>query len=364
MNILFLIPTLGLGGAEKQLVVWAELLQKELSARVSVASFDASRTTRAQALERLGVPVLVLGTDQNMLKRIGRVVSFARQNKADIVHAFSCYLSPLALSTARLVGATPASSFRGDGLADIRGISPVLRRPTLDLVKYFTGNSREALARVRPYVRRGAVLQYVPNLVSPPNPVSPARPRAQGSGNVIVLAVGRLDENKRLNVFLDALATARQIEPTLMGVIAGDGPIRAHLTRQAQNLGLLPDGATFLGEIPDTSENYACADIFVHLAKSEGTPNVVLEAMAAGLPVVTTAAGDLRHIVRPLQTGCVVPFDDPSSVTRHLIDLARSPDLRARLGAHAKTEILESHSAQRVGGSLTRFYSAIPLQRG
>jgi glycosyltransferase involved in cell wall biosynthesis len=361
MNILFLIGTLGLGGAEKQLVAWAKVLQADLGARVSVASFDAAKTTRVQALKELGVPVVVAGRDRNATNRIRDVVSFARSNHVDVVHAFSCYLSPMALGTATVVRAVPASSFRGDGLADLRGIRTAFRLPTLSRLRYFTANSQEALARVQTHVRSGALLQYVPNLVTPQGTDARERQPEGQTHHVVAMAAGRLDTNKRFDIFLEALAAARRSETQLRGVVVGDGPMRDELVRRASALGLLPEGVEFLGQLSDLSESYANSDIFVHLAASEGMPNVVLEAMASGLPVVATGAGDVPHIIRPPRTGLLVPFDDVPSTARCLVKLARSPELRARIGEEGRAQVLESHSIQKVRDSLESFYSAMRL---
>ena len=361
MNVLFLAATLGLGGAEKQLVAWAEILQKDLGARVSVISFSPAQTARRQSLEDLDIPVAAVGRDRNVLGRIQSVVSFARKNRADVVHAFSCYLSPVAIAAAMATSTRPASSFRGDGLADLRALGTLYRRPTLRIMRHFTSNSREALDRVRPFVRAGTLLQYVPNLVTSPDPIVRAPRSDDGSRPIAVLAVGRLDANKRLDVFLEALAASRAAEPHLKGLIVGEGPERERLFCLAGDLGLLPDGVEFVGELADPTQSYRDADIFVHLAASEGTPNVALEAMAMGLPTVATPAGDLRRIIRPSQNGLLVPFDDAAATARCLIELARSPELRARLGEQGRLEVLRSHNAEQVRDSLHRFYSAMRL---
>jgi glycosyltransferase involved in cell wall biosynthesis len=359
MNVLFLTGSLGLGGAEKQLLVWVEMLQADLGMKVSVACFDETRLERLQALEEMGVPVTVAGRDQGTAKRLERVVSFARKNRADIVHAFNYYLATSAIIAAAVVRGTPAASFQGDGVSDMEGLDVFRRQPPFKLVKYFTSNSHEAMARVRPQLRSKALLQYVPNLVAAPAGETFETRFTDGRRGTVALVVARLDDNKRVNVFLDALAAARQAEPDINGVVVGDGPSRQNLEEQAARLGLLPGGVEFLGKLPDVWARYAAADVFVHLALSEGTPNVVLEAMTAGLPVVATAAGDVGRIVQPDHNGLLVPFDDAPAVTRCLVELARSPQLRARLGRQGRLDVQASFGAKQVRDSLERFYSAV-----
>lgn len=357
MNILFLVPSLGLGGAEKQLVIWADILRGGFGMHVSVACFDPMRIHRLTALQDLGVPVLVAGRDESALARMGRVVMFARRNQANVVHAFSFYLSTVAIATAAAAHAVPAASFQGDGISDLDG-GAIRRIPSLRFVRYFTSNSQEAMTRIRPRLRPGTLLQYVPNLVPPP-PERPATHSRHDRDDVVALVVSRLDDNKRVHVFLDALAMARELEPRLRGVIVGDGPARDSLADHAARLGLLPYGVEFTGLLLDPAERYAAADIFVHLAISEGTPNVVLEAMATGLPVVATPAGEVPRIIRPGYNGMLVSFDDVASVAGRLVDLARAPDLRQRLGERGRVEILAQYNIQRVRSSLERFYSVM-----
>jgi glycosyltransferase involved in cell wall biosynthesis len=363
VNVLYLISTLGHGGAEKQLVSWAQIMQKDLGARVYVASFDAGRTHWAQALRDMDVPVTVLGRDKSIAQRAMGVMALVRKHSIDVVHAFSCYLSPLAVAASLAGHAVPASSVRGDGLADLQALRAVYRRPVLAMVKYMTANSHEAIAQITPHLSSKTFVQYVPNLVDVTSNEELER-RPPGPENAITaLTVGRLDRNKHMDLFLHALAKARAVEPRLQGVVVGEGPMSADLRRQAHSLGLLPDGVEFTGRLDDVTGRYATADLLVHLAVSEGTPNVVLEAMAAKLPVISTGAGDLRRIVRPGETGVLVPFDDADALADGLVRLARSPELRARLGAEARAEMVRSFSLEKVRNALEQFYSGIHLHR-
>ncbi|MCL5734683.1 MAG: hypothetical protein M1274_03690, partial [Actinobacteria bacterium] len=152
MKILFLVSTLGLGGAEKQLVAWTQILQERFQAQVLVASFATTVKERLGALEELGVPVLIVGRDIDNFRRVERVVLFARRHRVSVVHAFSFRLSPIAILAATASGAVPAASFQGDGEADLRLLTTLHRLLTLHIVKHYTSNSRDAIARVRPHL--------------------------------------------------------------------------------------------------------------------------------------------------------------------------------------------------------------------
>lgn len=351
-----------MGGAEKQLVIWAELLQVNLGMQVAVATFD-SRIDRKEVLDELQVPVLVLGQDLSTAARTRKLLSFAHAMQPDVVHAFTLYLAPLAYMSALACRAVPVAATQGNGSSDMQELRTIFRSPTMKAIKYFTCNSHEALAHIKPHVRSNALLYYVPNLVAVPKiefPTTHEKSNKELSNkHLVVLSVGRLDDNKRVDVYLQALARARREEPRLTGVVVGDGPLRAELTKQAESLGLLPDGVVFMGQLSDPDPAYAAADIFVHLAQNEGTPNVLLEAMAAGLPVVTTAAGDIPHIVRTKENGIIVPFNDPGVVAKQILLLAKSRELRHSLGEQAHKDVLHSFSAKKVSYSLERFYLTI-----
>ena len=93
-------------------------------------------------------------------------------------------------------------------------------------------------------------------------------------------------------------------------MIVGDGPLWTALHQRAQDLGLLPDGVAFLGRRNDVPALLGSADMLVLSSDHEGCPNVVMEAMAARRPVVTTPAGDAGVLVEDGVSGYVVPFDD------------------------------------------------------
>ena len=149
-----------------------------------------------------------------------------------------------------------------------------------------------------------------------------------------VLAVGRLREPKDFLTLVRA--TARLPPGSARVLIVGDGPDRAEIEREIARLGLR-DAVVLLGERADVAELLAAADVFVLASRSEGMPMSVLEAMAAGLPVVASAVGGVPELVRDGETGTLVAPGDPDVLARALGALVAAPAERARLGAAARS---------------------------
>ena len=159
--------------------------------------------------------------------------------------------------------------------------------------------------------------------------------RALGVHTPIVLAVGTLIPRKGYNVLLNALAPLAALPWTL--VLCGDGPDRPLLEAQALALGLR-DRVRFTGIVDrETIARYfSAADLFVHPAAVEAAGNVVLEALAAGVPVICTDSGGPREYVLDGQTGFVVPANDRAALTKEIRALLEQPALRASVSLTAR----------------------------
>ncbi len=158
-----------------------------------------------------------------------------------------------------------------------------------------------------------------------------AAPRAGGERPLPrLIAVGRLKAPKDYSTLLQAIA---RLEPGSLedALLVGDGPDRSQVERELSSLGL--DGRVrVLGERPDVPALLASSDVFVLSSRSEGLPVSVLEAMAAGLPVVATDVGGLRELVVEDETGLLVPRADADALAAALRRLLADPELRRRLG--------------------------------
>ena len=150
---------------------------------------------------------------------------------------------------------------------------------------------------------------------------------------VALLSVGRFRPPKDFTTLVHAMAA---LEPgTARLAIAGDGPDRQTLEQEIakHHLG---ETVELLGTRRDVDQLLAAADIFVLSSDSEGLPMSVLEAMAAGLPVVASAVGGIPELVSDEQTGLLVPPRDSRALAAAIRAIAGDPQLRDRLGAAAR----------------------------
>lgn len=185
------------------------------------------------------------------------------------------------------------------------------------------------------------------------------RPRPREAGPVLrLLAVGRLVEKKGIQVLVDAVASLAT--PFRLRIV-GEGPARGRIERAVADAGLRDRvelvGATTHAELPD---EIASADVVVVPSVTDaggdrdGLPNVVLEAMACGRPVVASDVGAISAAIRDGETGLLVPPGDARALARALERLWAHPGLRARLGEAARAGVEREYDLHRCTERLLR----------
>jgi 1,2-diacylglycerol 3-alpha-glucosyltransferase len=177
----------------------------------------------------------------------------------------------------------------------------------------------------------------------------------------VALYVGRVAHEKNIGFLLQAMPHAIQRMPELLLVIAGEGPALHSLQKQAQTLGL-GDAIRFVGyldrnnELPDC---YAAADVFAFASRTETQGLVLLEAMAAGLPVFALASLGTRSIIEP-ERGAIAAPDDPQAFGHQLAELVGDRSRLARL-AHEGRRFAQEWSAPERAGQLAALYRSLVL---
>jgi glycosyltransferase involved in cell wall biosynthesis len=177
-----------------------------------------------------------------------------------------------------------------------------------------------------------------------------------GDGPVIGLAA-RLTEQKGVIYLLQAVVQLREQHHGLQVLIVGTGDQEAYLKQMAGQLGIA--GAVhFLGMRLDIPELVRAFDVFVIPSIWEGLPMALLEAFAAGTPVVASDVGGVGKVIRHRENGSLVPARDPAALAAELAYVLARPELRKKYSATARRTFEDSYSAE----AMTRRYEALYLE--
>jgi glycosyltransferase involved in cell wall biosynthesis len=164
-------------------------------------------------------------------------------------------------------------------------------------------------------------------------PRAAAREALGVDGEAFVVGfAGRLTPVKGAQVLLAAAHELISSLPNLVVLMAGEGPDRDELARQASPLG---ERVRWLGPVPEIRLLFAAADAWCVPSLAEGGGIIALEGMAAGLPLIASGVGGLLEIIEPDRSGLLVPPDDPTALAEGVRCLAADPALRIRLGTQA-----------------------------
>jgi glycosyltransferase involved in cell wall biosynthesis len=200
-------------------------------------------------------------------------------------------------------------------------------------------------------VGRAPVLAMSPTLVTAAD-VLAEPPERDWSGVVELLTVGRIDPEKNPFLVLDTLAELERVRPGRYRLRwAGVGPLAEQVQRRAEELGI-EDRVTLLGYVPMPGllEIYRSAHIFVHVSLTEGVPQVLVEALASGIPVVATDVGGVATGLSGGEAGLLVPPADRDALTRAVLRLTDDAALRAGFAARglelARARTLEAEAAR------------------
>jgi glycosyltransferase involved in cell wall biosynthesis len=342
MRILQVIPTLMGGGAERLLLGLVRHLQ-QWGHTVAVVAQYASRGGPIEAeLRSLGIELHFLGKrpgpDLRMVPRIAHVLA---SFQPDVFHSHSAHVLRYAIPAVLLSRRCPIVHTLHN-LAQHES-DPIGR--ALQYVAFRAGVATVAIGQaVAESMRRIygiAPWRTIPNgipfadFASPPDS-SNAPLRAALSlpeGAPVFVAVGRLMAQKNHAALLSAFASEPLRAAAAHLLLAGDGPLRAALGAQARKLAIA-DRVHFLGRRSDVPALLHASDVFVLSSLWEGNPLSVMEAMAAGRPVVATSVGCVPELVFD-GTGLLVAPGDVAALSTAMLRLARDPSLARRMGAAA-----------------------------
>jgi glycosyltransferase involved in cell wall biosynthesis len=365
----YVVNSLGHGGTEKLVVEMSRAFSSEF--RVEVFCLDEPGLWAAE-LRRIGVPVHCLwrqpGLDLEMARKLA---AHFRRMRAAVVHAHQCTpwfyaaLSRMLHPRPRLLLEEhgrfyPESDHRLRRIVNVALIARLTHR--------FVAVSADVRARLARYEGLDAKrIEVVYNGVRPARALG-AEARAAtrralgfGSEHFVVGTVGRFDPIKNLPLLVESIDRAGGAAQQVRGLLVGDGPAAGEIRALVASRGLSAR-VRFTGFRDDARDLVQCLDLFVLSSLSEGTSMALLEAMAAGVPVLVTAVGGNVEVVEDGVSGSVVPSKHAAAMTEAILAAVREPERAAERARVGRQRFAERFSFDGMLAAYGRIYSELLAQ--
>jgi glycosyltransferase involved in cell wall biosynthesis len=352
-KVAVIIGQLAQGGSERQLYSFLKHCNRERWSPIVYVS-RGPRGFWDEAIRELEIPIISLEGGP-----FERMWQFRRSCQVHRVQGFFSWAAHTNIYSLALwgLGVAAVGSFRNDyqfvlpnrhrwlwTWASLAGVSTVIC------------NSQETTAAVRKQTNGRKRVVYVPNSIDSLRDKGLHRRRwrqklALRDADVLVLGVGRLTPQKNFSRFVETIAEVRHTEPVKAVVAGRDDGCLIDLKKQMDEHGLEPPAIRFIGQVQEAQELMCAADIFLLSSDYEGMPNVVLEAMAAGVPCVCTPVNGVSGLIEEGESGFITTLD-ASALAERIKLLASNAALRHEMGARA---------AERVDGAFAPEFIAARL---
>ena len=356
---------------------WLHLLARHLDrsrVEMSVACFHGSGPMRDR-FEALGVRTFNLKTRHELDPRAAiRAARLIRGGRFDVVHTHllradlygglgaRIALTPAIVTTAYAIGDFRRARRRRSD----RALDAICARLPTHVLAVSQAVADDWIERMGVPPERISVIHTGIDASPDPDPVRVAALRRAWdapSTTPVVLTVSRLSHEKGIEVLIAAARIVRAVRQDVRFVIVGDGPKRAELEGTAERLGLSAI-VRFVGFLDDVGTALSAADLFCLPSHSEGMPNALLEAMAAGRPICATAVGGVPEAIEDDRNGLLVRPGEPDALAGGLIRLMDDPTLARRLAGAAKQTAERRFSALRAAREYQNLYERLISVQG
>lgn len=357
----YVIGQLSYGGAERQLY--------ELVRGLDPKRFQCFIYSLSERLFPYGDMIKEAGAELRVLKHkrhfdIARILKLAyllRKDRIDILHSFLFLGNGYAWPAKLLAGVphlvTSARNCKEVGL--LRGWVNRLAFKRSDAI-ICNGEAIQSfiLRHYRAPIERTVVIRNGLDLTRFPISSTGGKVTGQSLDDKLVITVGRLVPQKDLDLFLEAAGLVARKKARVRFLIVGDGPCRETLERYASRNGL--DGkVSFLGERADVPQLLQTSDLFWLTSAWEGLPNVLLEAMACGKPVVTRDVGACREVIDHGVNGYLVSGRGAEKFAQYTLGLLANPAWASEMGQAGRRLVEERFSLPAMIQATERVYTLL-----
>ena len=341
------------GGTERQMT---ELVRRLDGARFSVhvACFHREGAWLSRVVDRATsvVEFPIQGFARpDVAWQLRSFARWCRRERIAVVQTCDLYANTFGLPGAALAGVPVRIGSRRELNPDKTRWQIRAQRTAYRFAAKVVANSRAAGQMLREEGLAPESIAVIPNGVD----LAAYSERTASSHIQRIVTVANLRPEKEHETLIASAAALVRSYPQLRFQIVGDGPRRGELQDLAAARGL-HQHVEFLGHCDDVPSLLASADAFVLPSRSEAFPNSVIEAMAAGLPVIANAVGGLLDLIDHARTGLLVTPSDPEALTTALRFLIENPTRAAAIGQAARAEMRQRYSFDRMVSAFEDLY--------
>ena len=335
-RIALFISSLQKGGSERVMVNLAEYLHKNHYDVILVTQYkkeveyDLSPEIR-RVYSEPEEHELQGGRIHNFLARFRKLRSIWKAYKPDVILSFLGKNNLMAIATAAFLPCNVAVSVRGEPTMEYEGkLMQAIAKSTFRFADGIILQTKQASEFFPNGVRKKAVIL--------PNPINPifVEKRYTGEREDVIVTAGRLDENKNHAMLIHAFAKIAEEYPTTNLVIYGEGESRGKLEALIAEKGLT-ERISMPGSVTDIADRICRARIFTLTSNTEGMPNSVMEAMALGIPVVSTdcPCGGPATLIEDGVNGLLVPVGDAFALSDAFRKILSDAEFAKKIGENA-----------------------------
>lgn len=353
-KICFIAGTLGQGGAERQLFYYLKTLSS-MNVSLYLLTFTKDEFWE-EKIKKLGIQVIWVGRRKSKIGRLISIIKEIKKRPIDIIQSQHFHTNLYVSITARLFGISEIGALRSDVYREIKELGKI-GKLCFSLPRLIATNSNSAIKNALFLGKKDTQLFYFPNFVDE-NHFFPLDINHSGD-QMVVTYVGTLWKPKRVDRVILLAKFCREEKLNIKFYIYGDGVLLDDLKTQAKNFGVLNENLFFQGRNPDILSIYQYSDVLLLTSDHEGTPNVVLEAMACGLPVISSNIGDVPELIKNGVNGFLFEPNDLSSAFISIKLLYKNPELRKTIGLNNRNFILRYRSLSNMPDYFNKLYGIL-----
>jgi glycosyltransferase involved in cell wall biosynthesis len=367
VTIAIIAGQLVVGGAEKQLYLWLACLDRTRFAPVVVTLHPGFNDYWESRIDALSIPVFGILRRRNRLARLLEILRVLRPYHPKLIHGWHLFASPYAGAAAKLMGAKSVGSLRGS-FQSFRNshLESILSLALVDAMLVNSDSAGEQLQKFRK--RKNQDIHVVVNAVE--NPVNNRQEIRKSLSSrfdistekLWIGSLGRLEAGKRFDLLIKVMAMLKDEMEDFQFLLIGDGPDELRLKGMAEDLGIHTH-ITFAHEIPDAGKLLSALDIFCFASLDEGLPNVIMEAAAASVPIVSWRLPFIEELLDDGRAGSLVePVGNIINFKNRILNLIHSPQLRIDTGRAGHDHVLKKFSLGRFVQQMTDVYENVLIQ--